>query len=93
MVLYFAYDFGLGEKVYGIWFAFGIVNAILAVLYMILTFTTNWIEMSTKICDRVESQNKMQNLHDSLNKEFEENPEKKKRKVKSSKVRVLSSPK
>jgi len=45
--------------------------------------------MSNKICDRVESQNKMQNLHDSLNKEFEENPEKKKRKVKSSKVKVL----
>ncbi|CAK94292.1 unnamed protein product (macronuclear) [Paramecium tetraurelia] len=88
LVVYFAYDFGLGDKVYGIWLAFGIVNAILAVLYLILTFTTNWSDMSRKICQRIEDQHKMQNLNDSLNKDFEEDPEnlKKKRKVKSSKV-------
>lgn len=54
LVLYWSCDFGRGEKVYGIWFAFAIVNAILAVLYMVLTFTTNWHKMSDKICERVE---------------------------------------
>ncbi|CAD8183873.1 unnamed protein product [Paramecium octaurelia] len=89
LVVFFAYDFGLGKKVYGIWFAFGIVNAILAVLYLILTFTTNWSDMSAKICKRIEDQHKMQNLNDPLNKDFEENHEKskKKKKSKSSKVK------
>jgi MATE family multidrug resistance protein len=36
----------MGDKVYGIWFAFAIVNAVLAILYLILTFTTNWEKMS-----------------------------------------------
>lgn len=35
LVIYFAYPFGLGEKVYGIWLAFTIVNIVLAVLYFI----------------------------------------------------------
>lgn len=54
LVIYFAYDFGMGDKVYGIWFAFAIVNAVLAILYLILTFTTNWEKMSKQICDRIE---------------------------------------
>lgn len=55
LVLYFSYGWGLDKKVWGIWLAFGIVNAVLAITYLILTFTTNWVKMSDQICDRVET--------------------------------------
>lgn len=54
LFLYFACGFGLGLKVYGIWLSFSLVNALLAVLYLILTFTTNWHKMSERICSRIE---------------------------------------
>ncbi|CAD8090331.1 unnamed protein product [Paramecium primaurelia] len=89
LFLYFACDFGLGLKVYGIWLSFSLVNALLAVLYIILTFTTNWYEMSQKVCQRIESQHAMQNLHDSLNKvlvdDNKKEKKKKKKKIKSTK--------
>ncbi|CAD8104675.1 unnamed protein product [Paramecium sonneborni] len=73
LFLYFACGFGLGLKVYGIWLSFSLVNALLAILYLILTFTTNWQQMSERICSRIEKQHAMQNLHDSLNKVIVEN--------------------
>ena len=57
LVLYYACDlwgYGRDDKVYGIWFAFALVNIVLAILYLILTFTTNWEKMSEKIKKRVE---------------------------------------
>ena len=39
---------------YGIWFAFAIVNGVLAILYLALTIITDWKAMSEKIVKRVE---------------------------------------
>ena len=56
--------FGLDMKVYGIWLAFSIINAILALLYKYISyfrylwvaFVTDWDKQSDRICNRVEHQ-------------------------------------
>lgn len=60
IVGYFTYDWGLGNGLVGIWQAFGLTNVLLAILYTILLFTSDWDKESAAIISRVKKENEMQ---------------------------------
>ncbi|CAK70932.1 unnamed protein product (macronuclear) [Paramecium tetraurelia] len=60
LVSFFTYSWGLDQGVLGIWQGFGISNLILAILDLIVLFTTDWDKQSRNIVRRVKQENELQ---------------------------------